>query len=122
MPRAKRQNGRPAIPQTLPLLPLRDVVVFPHMIVPLVVGRPASITALQEAMTGDRLLFVTVQRSPQVPEPEENDLYRIGVVAKVLQLLPLPDGTRRILLEGLATRRPKPCSATWRRSFRTTCS
>ncbi len=105
MPKAKRQEGRQAIPQTLPLLPLRDVVVFPHMIVPLVVGRPASISALQEAMTGDRLLFVTAQRSPQVPEPEEDDLHRIGVVAKVLQLLPLPDGTRKILLEGVVRAR-----------------
>lgn len=105
MPRAKGQDGRPAIPQTLPLLPLRDVVVFPHMIVPLVVGRPASISALQEAMTGDRLLFVTAQSNPQVPEPEENDLCRIGVVSQVLQLLPLPDGTRRILLEGLVRAR-----------------
>ncbi|MFH1276947.1 MAG: endopeptidase La [Candidatus Eisenbacteria bacterium] len=86
----------------LPLLPLRDVVVFPHMIIPLLVGRPKSIAALTRAVEGDRLLAVAAQRKPETADPGRKDLYRVGCVARVLQLLRLPDGTIKVLVEGLA--------------------
>jgi ATP-dependent Lon protease len=105
MTEIQHRDDRLEIAETLPLLPLRDVVVFPNMIVPLVVGRSASIASLHEAMTRDELLFVTAQRSAQVTEPQEEDLFRIGVVARLLQLLPLPDGTHKVLLEGLVRAR-----------------
>jgi ATP-dependent Lon protease len=93
------------IRETLPVLPLRDVVVFPHMIVPLLVGRPASVAALQEAQAGDRTLFVTTQRSADVSEPGLEDLHRMGVVCRVLQLVRLPEGTYKVLIEGLVRAR-----------------
>ena len=101
----QREDGPLEIGETLPHLPLRDVVVFPGMIVPLLVGRPASIAALQEAMTGDRLLFVTAQRSPDVAEPQIDDIYRMGAVAKILQMLKLPDGTLKVLIRGVVRAR-----------------
>jgi ATP-dependent Lon protease len=99
------EDGTLEIGETLPHLPLRDVVVFPHMIVPLLVGRPASVAALQEAMAGDRLVFVTAQRSPDVTEPLVEDIYRMGAVAKILQLLRLPDGTLKVLIRGVVRAR-----------------
>ena len=86
--------------KTLPLLPLRDIVVFPQMVVPLFVGRDKSVAALERAMTGDKDIFLVAQLDPAEDEPEENDLYDLGVVASVLQLLKLPDGTVRVLVEG----------------------
>ena len=101
MKQVHRPDGIVTVPESLPLLPLRDIVVFPYMIIPLLVGRQPSIAALQLAMTGDKLVFVTAQLSAEVTEPEEADLHRVGVVARILQLLPLPDGTRKILIEGI---------------------
>ena len=85
----------------LPLLPLRDVVVFPHMTLPLLVGRRASIRAIERAVARDRMLFVTAQKSSDVADPSHDELYRIGTVVRVLQLFRLPDGTLRVLVEGL---------------------
>ena len=84
----------------LPLLPLRDIVVFPGMVVPLFVGREMSVAALEAAMTGDKDIFLLAQLDPGCDDPGENDLYDMGVVATVLQLLKLPDGTVRVLVEG----------------------
>ena len=84
----------------LPLLPLRDIVVFPGMVVPLFVGREMSVAALEAAMTGDKDIFLLAQLDPGCDDPGENDLYDVGVVATVLQLLKLPDGTVRVLVEG----------------------
>ena len=83
-----------------PLLPLRDIVVFPGMVVPLFVGREKSVAALEEVMQGDKEIFLVAQLDPDCDDPEQNDLYDIGVVAQVLQLLKLPDGTVRVLVEG----------------------
>ncbi|MBK3439054.1 endopeptidase La [Pseudomonas sp. MF7448] len=84
----------------LPLLPLRDVVVYPHMVIPLFVGREKSIEALEAAMTGDKQILLLAQRNPADDDPGEEALYRVGTIATVLQLLKLPDGTVKVLVEG----------------------
>jgi ATP-dependent Lon protease len=84
----------------LPLLPLRDIVVFPGMVVPLFVGREKSVAALEAAMAGDKDIFLLAQLDPGCDDPDRDDLYDTGVVASVLQLLKLPDGTVRVLVEG----------------------
>jgi ATP-dependent Lon protease len=85
---------------TYPVLPLRDIVVFPHMIVPLFVGRDKSVAALESAMTADKSIFLVSQLDPAEDDPDREALYDLGVVATVLQLLKLPDGTVRVLVEG----------------------
>jgi len=84
----------------LPLLPLRDVVVYPHMVIPLFVGREKSIAALEAAMQGDKKIVLIAQRSPADNDPDIDALYEIGTVATILQLLKLPDGTVKVLAEG----------------------
>lgn len=86
--------------QSFPLLPLRDIVVFPHMIVPLFVGRDRSVAALEAAMEADKEIFLVAQLDPGEDDPVRDDLYDTGVIATVLQLLKLPDGTVRVLVEG----------------------
>ncbi len=85
----------------LPLLPLRDVVVFPHMVIPLFVGRPKSIRALEVAMEGDKSILLLAQKSAAKDEPSKDDLYEIGCIANILQMLKLPDGTIKVLVEGV---------------------
>ncbi len=85
---------------SVPLLPLRDVVVFPHMIVPLFVGREKSIAALESAMKYEKGIFMVAQKSAQKDEPLEEDIYRIGTLGIIIQLLRLPDGTVKVLVEG----------------------
>jgi len=84
----------------LPLLPLRDVVVFPHMVIPLFVGRPKSIKALEIAMEAGKGILLVAQKSAAKDEPEAEDLYDIGCIANILQMLKLPDGTVKVLVEG----------------------
>ncbi|MFC3115475.1 endopeptidase La [Cellvibrio fontiphilus] len=84
----------------IPLLPLRDVVVYPHMVTPLFVGRGKSIEALERAMANDKQVLLVAQKSPQQDEPSGDDLYKVGTVASILQLLKLPDGTVKVLIEG----------------------
>ncbi len=86
--------------QILPLLPLRDIVVFPGMIVPLFVGRDKSVVALEKAMAADKEIFLVAQLDPAEDDPDYDDLYNIGVSATIMQLLKLPDGTVRVLVEG----------------------
>ncbi|HSF95956.1 MAG TPA: endopeptidase La [Thermohalobaculum sp.] len=83
-----------------PVLPLRDIVVFPHMIVPLFVGRERSVKALEQVMKDDRQILLASQRDASKDEPGEDDIYRVGALANVLQLLKLPDGTVKVLVEG----------------------
>lgn len=85
---------------TLPLLPLRDVVVYPHMVIPLFVGREKSINALQAAMADDKKILLVAQKEAQHDEPNDEDIYHIGTLATILQLLKLPDGTVKVLVEG----------------------
>lgn len=85
----------------LPLLPLRDVVIFPHMVIPLFVGRSESIKALEEAMDHEKRIFLVAQKDATVDVPGEKDLYTVGTIATILQLLRLPDGTVKVLVEGV---------------------
>ena len=85
----------------LPLLPLRDVVVYPHMVTPLFVGRGKSIEALERAMVSDKQVLLVAQRNPSVDDPTAEDVYSIGTIASILQLLKLPDGTVKVLVEGV---------------------
>ncbi|TDO99630.1 endopeptidase La [Marinomonas balearica] len=85
---------------TLPMLPLRDVVVYPHMVLPLFVGRTKSIEALEAAMDDDKLVFLVAQQDASKDDPIQADLYEVGTVAKIMQLLRLPDGTVKVLVEG----------------------
>ena len=85
----------------LPILPLRDIVVFPNMVAPLFVGRKQSVNALNTVMSGDKKIFLLTQKNSEVDNPVEDNLYRYGTVAKVIQLLKLPDGTLKVLVEGL---------------------
>jgi ATP-dependent Lon protease len=91
--------------ETYPLLPLRDIVVFPHMIVPLFVGRQKSIAALEEVMNSDRHILLFTQRNAGDDDPTANGLYEVGTLASVLQLLKLPDGTVKVLVEGVSRAR-----------------
>nr|HQV22429.1 LON peptidase substrate-binding domain-containing protein [Agitococcus sp.] len=84
----------------LPLLPLRDVVVYPHMVIPLFVGRDKSIQALETAMNGQKKIFVVAQKDAADDDPNQAGLYSVGTVATILQLLKLPDGTVKVLVEG----------------------
>src|SRR5690349_9163254 len=86
----------------LPVLPLRDVVVYPHMVIPLFVGRDKSMRALEQAMEGERQILLVAQKSPDIDDPASDDLHEIGTLAGVLQLLKLPDGTVKVLVEGQA--------------------
>ncbi len=89
-------------PEPLPVLPLRDVVVYPHMVIPLFVGREKSILALDQAMRADKQIVLIAQKAADVDDPKADDLYRIGTVATILQLLKLPDGTVKVLVEGVS--------------------
>ena len=88
-------------PQSLPLLPLRDVVVFPHMVIPLFVGRPKSIKALEAAMENNKSIMLVAQKNASKDDPAASDIYDLGCVANILQMLKLPDGTVKVLVEGV---------------------
>ena len=94
------QTSLPPTPIDLPLLPLRDVVVFPHMVIPLFVGRPKSIKALESAMESERRIMLIAQKTAAKDEPSVEDMFEVGCVATILQLLKLPDGTVKVLVEG----------------------
>ena len=96
LPAFSSEDGR------LPLLPLRDVVVYPHLVIPLFVGRAKSVKALELANDGDKRILLVAQKSPNEEEPKASDLYEIGTVATVLQMLKLPDGTVKVLVEGVS--------------------
>ena len=90
----------PPEPIDLPLLPLRDVVVFPHMVIPLFVGRPKSIKALEAAMEAERRIMLVAQKAAAKDEPSVTDMFEVGCIATILQMLKLPDGTVKVLVEG----------------------
>ena len=90
----------PAIALPLPLLPLRDVVVFPHMVIPLFVGRPKSIKALELAMEADRTIMLVAQKAAAKDDPSVSDMFEVGCISTILQMLKLPDGTVKVLVEG----------------------
>jgi ATP-dependent Lon protease len=89
------------IPEKLPLLPVRDVVVFSDMVLPLFIGRNRSIKAIEYAMTQDRLLFLATQKDPSLEDPKPEDIYRVGTICKILKVLKLPDGHFKVLIQGI---------------------
>ncbi len=106
-------------PEEIPLLPLREMVVFPYMVLPVYVAREASIAAVEDALAGDRLLLLVAQRDPEKDAPDPDDLYRLGTVAMVMRNLRMPDGRVKILVQGLAKARIESFidghAATWAR-------
>src|SRR6185437_8219336 len=92
--------GVPTRGDLMPVLPLRDIVVFPHMIVPLFVGREKSVRALEAVMKDDKQILLVAQKNAAQDDPSADDIYRIGTVSTILQLLKLPDGTVKVLVEG----------------------
>ncbi|HVV82377.1 MAG TPA: endopeptidase La [Kofleriaceae bacterium] len=99
----KTDRGRAT--RTLPLLPLRDIIVFPHMVVPLFVGREKSISALEEAMAGDKELVLAAQKKAKTNDPQHEDIFAVGTIGHIIQMLRLPDGTVKVLVEGKARAR-----------------
>ena len=93
-------STKPAL-VTLPLLPLREIVVYPAQFVPLFVGRPKSLNAIEEAIQNDREILVVAQRSASIEDPLPEELYRYGTICQIMQVLKLPDGIKKILVEGL---------------------
>jgi ATP-dependent Lon protease len=93
------------IPEEMPVLPLRELVVFPYMVFPLFVARERSIAAIEDALAGDRLVLLTAQRNPEVENPEPDDLYGVGTVAMVMRILRLPDSRVKALVQGLCKAR-----------------
>jgi ATP-dependent Lon protease len=98
--------------QIFPVLPLRDIVVFPHMIVPLFVGREKSVAALEKVMEGNKQILLLTQKTPAIDDPKPSDLYEIGTIGTILQLLKLPDGTVKVLVEGVTRARIEKYTST----------
>jgi ATP-dependent Lon protease len=96
----KDDKDQTSVPMRVPLLPLRDIIVFPHMVVPLFVGRQRSIKALEEATQKQSPIFLSSQKDAKTNEPTEDDIYKIGTLGSVVQMLKLPDGTVKVLIEG----------------------
>lgn len=102
LPRILRKDGSDPSKLLLPLLPLRDIVVFPYMVAPLFVGRSKSVNALADAMNHEKSVFLSTQKTPTVDNPGQKDICDVGTIGTVLQLLRLPDGTVKALVEGRA--------------------
>jgi ATP-dependent Lon protease len=98
------ENSNPQLPGSapiiVPVLPLRDVVVYPHMVIPLFVGREKSIVALDVAMKDNKQILLVAQKDAEIDDPAFDDLYAVGTLSNILQLLKLPDGTVKVLVEG----------------------
>ena len=89
------------VKHSIPLLPLRDVVVFPHTVIPLFIGRKSSVKAITQAMEADKNVFLATQKDETIEEPTNDELHKVGTLATILQLLKLPDGTIKVLVEGV---------------------
>lgn len=114
-----RIDGQVEIPEELPVVALRDLVFFPYMVLPLLIGRPPSVAALKKAEEADSLLLLVAQRDADVEDPREGDLHRLGTVIRVIQTTQLPDGTARVVMEGLGRARIKDFLP-WEEGFRAT--
>ena len=95
-----QRNESPIIPNVLPLIPLRDIILFPNLVVPLFVGRERSIKALEAAMREGHLVALATQKTADTQDPGADDIYEIGCIASIMQELKLPDGTAKALVEG----------------------
>ena len=100
-----RDAERFEVPDRLPVLPLRDVVVFPYVVMPLIIGRAQSLAAVEAAANDGNVVLLVAQRNADLQDPAAGDLYRIGVVARLMQVVRLPNGTSKILVEGIARAR-----------------
>ena len=85
----------------LPMMPIRDVVIFPFMMTPFVVGRESSVRALEEALAGDKRIFLATQHDASVDEPKPNEIFQVGTIVNIVQSLKLPDGNIKVLVEGI---------------------
>jgi ATP-dependent Lon protease len=85
----------------LPMMPIREMVIFPHMMAPFVVGRESSVRALEEALNGDRRIFLATQHDASVDEPTADDIYTVGVIGNIVQSVRMPDGNIKVLVEGI---------------------
>ena len=85
----------------LPMMPIRDVVIFPYMMTPFVVGRESSVRALEEALAGDKKIFLATQHDASIDEPKPNEIFQVGTLVNIVQSLKLPDGNIKVLVEGL---------------------
>jgi len=101
-PRETPADDAPRLPDLLPVLPLKDAVLYPYIIVPLSLGRESSIRAVDEALSDSRMVLLAAQRDPEVEEPEQDDLYPVGTAASIMRMLKLPDGRIRLLVQGVA--------------------
>src|ERR1700750_13510 len=95
------------VPETLPMLPVRDIVVFPYMILPLYVGRESSIRAVEESLSKNRLIFLASQKEITEENPTENTIYRVGTIAMIMRMRKLSDGRVKILIQGVSKGRIK---------------
>src|SRR5262245_22585512 len=95
------QNKEKFESRKLPMMPIRDVVIFPYMMTPFVVGRESSVRALEQALQGDRKIFLATQHDASVDEPKPNEIYQVGTVVNIVQSLKLPDGNIKVLVEGV---------------------
>jgi len=112
MPTISRTEDRIEVPGRLPVIALRDLVFFPYMVLPLLIGRERSVAALREARDADGLVLLVAQRDPSVDDPGSEQLYRVGTIARVVQVSTLPDGTARVVLEGLGRARIRRLTTT----------
>ncbi len=112
MPRLVRVEEEIEVPKRLPVIALRDLVFFPYVVLPLLIGRRRSVAALEEARAREEPVLLLTQREPAVDDPAAADLYRVGTVARVIQVSQLPDGTKRVVLEGLGRARVRRLSST----------
>src|SRR5262245_22883210 len=104
-----KNRDRTEVYETLPMVPLRDVVVFPYMMMPFVIGRASSIRALEYALGHDRRIFLAAQHDATTDDPQASDIYTVGTVANILQSVKLPDGNIKVLVEGLDRGRTLAC-------------
>ncbi len=96
------QNPREKVEtRRLPMMPIRDVVIFPHMMTPFVVGRESSVRALEDALAGERKIFLATQHDASIDEPKPNEIYAVGTIVNIVQSLKLPDGNIKVLVEGV---------------------
>src|SRR5512135_3919954 len=95
------QSKEKADTRRYPMMPIRDVVIFPHMMTPFVVGRESSIRALEEALAGDKKIFLATQHDASIDDPKPDEIYSVGTLANIVQSVRLPDGNLRVLVEGV---------------------
>jgi len=95
----------------LPMMPIREMVIFPHMMTPFVVGRESSVRALEEALNGDRRIFLATQHDASVDEPTPDDIYTVGVIGNIVQSVRMPDGNIKVLVEGVERARASEINA-----------